>query len=227
MLNIIRGIINASGDIMKKDSLTIYDVFYIFIFGCIFGWLVEGIWSYFKRHMFINHSALVIGPFNIVYGIGAVVLSIMLYKIKDSNIFKIFITSFITGSILEYILSFLMEYMLGFVAWNYSKKFLNINGRICLVYSIFWGILGIFWIKLIYPRIKKIIENTNHQIGTKIMKILTVFLIFDAILTLAAVKRGREFEQDIPPSNAFEEKLDKYFGVEYLNNMYNLRWNKK
>lgn len=212
---------------MEKDNLKFYDIFYIFIFGCLFGWLVEGIWSYFKRNMFINHSALVIGPFNVVYGIGAVVLSLMLYKIKDTNVFRIFITSFITGSILEYILSFLMEYILGFVAWNYSKKFLNINGRICLAYSIFWGILGIFWIKVIYPELKSFINKTNHQIGTKIMKALIVFLIFDTFLTFAAVNRGKEFEQGIPAGNKFEERLDKYFGIDYLNNMYNLRWNKK
>ncbi len=212
---------------MQKEKLNFYDIFYLFIFGCILGWLVEGIWSLLKKHLLINHSALVIGPFNVVYGVGAVVLTIMLYKIKDASLVKIFKTSFITGSILEYIMSFLMEYMLGFVAWNYSKKFLNIHGRICLTYSIFWGFLGIFWIKLVYPKLKKIIDQQNHEIGTKVMHILTIFLIFDTILTFSAVNRGKAFEKGLPPTNRYEEFLDNNFGVPYLNNMYNNRWNRR
>jgi len=56
---------------------------------------------------------------------------------------------------------------------------------------------------------------------------MIVFLIFNTLLTFAAVERGKEFEQGIPPSNKFEIMLDKYFGVDYLNNMYNNHWNKK
>ena len=212
---------------MKKEKITFYDTFYLFIFGCIFGWIVELIWSLLKKQMIINHSALVLGPFNIVYGIGAVVLSLLLYKIKDSNYLKIFITSFFAGSILEYVLSFLMEHILGFVAWNYSAKFMNINGRICLLYSIFWGILGIVWIKVIYPRVKKCINSSNHEIGLKLIKVISIFLLFDVSLTFAAVNRAKEFELGIEPSNKFEIVLDHYFGINYLNNMYNYRWNKK
>ena len=212
---------------MKKEKITFYELFYIFIIGSIFGWLVEGIWSLLKKRMLINHSALVIGPFNIVYGIGGVVLSLLLYKIKDSNYIRIFTKSFVIGSVLEYILSFLMEHMLGFVAWDYSKKFLNINGRICLVYSIFWGFLGIIWIKFIYPKIKKMIENSSKKYGLIYMKILIVFLLLDTLLTFGCVKRGKEYEKGIEPQNKIEEKIDKYFGVNYLNNMYNNRWNRK
>lgn len=211
---------------MKKEKITFYDIFYLFIFGCIFGWIVEGIWTLLKRHILMNHSALVIGPFNVVYGVGAVVLTLMLYKIKDAGIFKIFKTSFITGSILEYMMSFLMEYMLGFVAWDYSRKFLNINGRICLLYSTFWGFLGILWIKIIYPKLKNIIDKQNHRIGKKVMYFLIVFLFFDTLLTFSAVNRGKEFEKGIPPSNKYEEFLDNNFSTSYLNNMYNNRWNR-
>ena len=61
----------------------------------------------------------------------------------------------------------------------------------------------------------------------KLMKITIIFLIFNSLLTLAAIDRGKEYEQSIPPSNKFEEVLDKHFGVNYLNNMFNNRWNKK
>lgn len=211
---------------MKKEKLTLYDLFYIFIFGCMFGWFVEGLWTLLKKHLLINHSALVIGPFNMLYGAGAVILSFLLYRIKDGNYFKIFITSFLSGSILEYVASYGMEKLFGFVAWSYKTKILNINGRICLPYSLFWGVLGIIWIKLVFPRLIDVIKNTNHKIGKKIIIILSIFLIFDEIFTVYCIHRGKEYDKGIPPQNKIERVVDEYFGVEYLNNMFNNRWNR-
>jgi uncharacterized membrane protein len=84
-----------------------------------------------------------------------------------------------------------MEKTLGFVAWNYSKKPFNINGRVCLTYSIFWGILGSIWIKLICPRVKKIIDKFNKIISNKFMIAMIVFLIFNTLLTFAALKEEK------------------------------------
>lgn len=211
---------------MKDEKLTLYDLCYIFLFGCFFGWLVEGLWTLLKKNVLINHSALVLGPFNLVYGIGSVILTLMLYKIQKSNYIKLFVTSFITGSIMEYALSFLMECLVGFVAWNYATKPFNINGRICLLFSLFWGILGILWIKCLYPLIIKWIKKIPALEGVKFLKWMSLFLLADCILTFAAIDRGKAFEKDIPPRNWIEEKLDKYFGVNYLNNMFNNRWNR-
>ncbi len=212
---------------MKTEKISFHDMFYTFLFGCVFGWIIEGIWTLIKKGVLINHTALVIGPFNLVYGIGSVVLTIILYRLKNKGNFEIFCVSFATGSILEYIMSYLMEVMFGFVAWNYKRKPFNINGRICLTYSIFWGILGILWIKVIYPRIKVLIDKLNKKNSVRLMKYMIIFLIFDAILTLSAIDRGKKYEQNIPPSNKYEEILDEYFGIDYLNNMFNERWNKK
>ena len=126
-----------------------YNLFYIFIISSVLGYIIEFLWTFFVHGMLINHSAVVIGPFNFAYGICAIMLTILLYKYKNDNYFKIFVLSFVGGSILEYIMSFGMELVLEFTAWDYSNYFLNINGRICFLYSLFWGLLGVLWIKLI------------------------------------------------------------------------------
>ena len=212
---------------MKKEKISFFDIFYLFLLGCIFGWLVEGIWTLLKKGILVNHSALVIGPFNIIYGIGVLALTVALYKLKDEGIIKIFIKSFIIGTIIEYVSSLYMEYSLGFVAWNYSSKFMNINGRVCLAYSIFWGILGIIWIKIIYPKAKILIDKIPKKAGTKLIKIISIFLIFDLAFSQACIDRAKRYEKNLPPENKLEEVMDKYFGIDYLNNMYNYRWNKK
>ena len=110
-----------------KSSEKVYYLFWIFIIGCVVGYVVEGIFSLIKWKEFINHSAVVIGPFNAAYGLGALMLSALLYKFKDDKVWKIFIIGFIGGSILEYIMSLGMELVLGFTAWDYSRKPFNIN----------------------------------------------------------------------------------------------------
>ena len=81
---------------MKK----LYKLLYIFIITSICGYFVELVWSLVTKGILINHSAVVIGPFNFAYGICGVVLTLLLYKFKDESYLKIFLLSFIGGSIL-------------------------------------------------------------------------------------------------------------------------------
>lgn len=209
---------------MKKSSESLYNLFWIFIVGCVVGWFVEGVFSLIKWKEFINHSAVVIGPFNMAYGLGALMLTALLYKFRDEKNIKIFLIGFIGGSILEYIMSWGMELVLGFTAWDYSRKPLNLNGRICVRYSLFWGLLGVVWIKYIYPYISKLLEKMNKDIGRKFAIFLSIFLVFDIFLTCVAINRAKNKEKGIEAKYKYEEVLDKTFNKEYLKNMYNDSW---
>lgn len=205
---------------MKK----LYKLLYIFIISSICGYFIELIWSLVTKGIFINHSAVVIGPFNFAYGICGVVLTLLLYKFKDESYLKIFILSFIGGSIIEYIMSWGMELVLGFTAWDYSDNFLNINGRICLLFSIFWGFLGILWIKILYPQFDKILNKINPKIYKILIVCLSIFLLLDILLTISAVSRARNADKGIPPNNGYERFLDSTFNSKYLKNMFNDNW---
>ena len=210
---------------MKKSSKkNIYNFFWLFIFGSVFGWICEVLFSLVVHGEFINHSALVIGPFDFCYGICACALTCLLYKFKDKGVIPLFFISFTLGSVLEYIMSWGMEFALGFCAWDYSHMFLNLNGRICLAMSCLWGFLGIIWIKNIYPYIAKLIAKMSSNFGHKLTIILIIFLAFDLALTASAVIRAKKWEQGIPPSNFYEKFLDKTFNKDYLYNMFNNSW---
>ena len=207
---------------MKK--LRFYDLFYIFLIASVFGWILEGVGSIVIDHLFLNHSALVLGPINAIYGFGAIFLPLILYKKQKASWGEIFLISFISCSILEYFMSWGMEFVIGFPAWNYSKFFLNINGRICLLYSMLWGFLGIVWIKYLYPFVQKLIAKMNPKVGKVLMYVLIVFLAFDIILTTVSVMRAHAYDKGISPQNAFEKFLDHTFNRDYLKNMYGNNW---
>lgn len=207
-----------------KNRVNWYSLFWIFIFASVFGWVIEGLYTLIFQGVLINHSAVVIGPFDMAYGICAVLLTFLLYRFKDDKNIKLFFIGFIAGSVIEYIMSWGMELVLGFTAWDYSTYFLNINGRICLLFSIFWGFLAIIWIKFIYPWLANGINKIDYKWGKRTAIFLIIFLVFDILLTLSAVDRAKKKEQGILPQNKYEEFLDKTFNQEYLKNMYANNW---
>ena len=71
----------------------------------------------------------------------------------------------LVAGILEYLTSFIMEKLFNARWWDYSNEFFNINGRICLLYSIFWGILSLVLIKIINPIIDKFIDYIKKKVN--------------------------------------------------------------
>ncbi len=81
---------------------------------------------------------------------------------------------------------------------------LNINGRICFVYSLFWGALGILWIKDLYPRMAKYILKIPNRAGKILTWALTAFLIVNAIVSCVAVGRWSSRVETAPRRSLLE-----------------------
>lgn len=122
-----------------------------------------------------------------------------------------FAGGFAVGSIVEYACSFFQEMLFGSVSWDYSTRPFNLNGRICLTFSFFWGVLGIIWMKNLYPRAAKLILKIPNKVGKPLTLALTAFLAVNGIVTLIAVYRWSQRIDLIPASNAFWKFIDKRF----------------
>lgn len=120
-----------------------------------------------------------------IYGIAATFLIVCLKKFKNKKI-KLFCVSFLIGTIVEYVLGFMGEVMFETKFWDYSKNFLNINGRVCLLYSAFWGLLGIFLVKMANPIIDNIIDFIKCKINLKLLKSLIVTVAIIVIVDSTA-----------------------------------------
>ena len=92
---------------------------------------------------------------------------------------------------------------------------LNINGRTCVLYCIFWGILGVVYLKAILPYIQKLDELILNK-GVKIITcILLAFMIFDVTISCMAGIRQNERRKNIPP-----DFIDKKYPDEYMDKVY-------
>ena len=197
-----------------------YKLFWVFFIGCFGGVVIETLWCIVTRGHYESRVGLIYGPFNLVYGFGALVLTYSLYKYRNRSAVYSFIGGFISGSIVEYICSFLQEMAFGSTSWDYSARPFNLNGRICLEYSIFWGLLGIFWIKTIYPYMSTWILKIPNKIGKPLTRVLLVFMIFNSFMSAATVKRWYDRTKLVPSTNIFESYIDQHYPDERMEKIY-------
>ncbi len=197
-----------------------YKLFLILFIGSFAGVVVELIWCLLRHGYIESRSGLVYGPFNLVYGLGALCLSLTLYRYRNRSALYSFIGGFVTGSVVEYACSFFQELIFGSTSWDYSNVPLNLNGRICLLYSIFWGFLGVFWVKSLYPRLSVWILAIPNSIGKGLVWVLLIFMLYNSAVSAVAVYRWSERIEGKAPSNGLEVMLDERFPDSRMERIY-------
>ena len=171
----------------KENRLTIHQIFWYLVIFSIIGLIIETIYGYATTGILESRKGLIWGPFCPVYGVGAVVLILLLNHVDQKNYFKLFIYGFLIGAASEYIMSYVLEAFYGIRFWDYTYTGKDINGRICTIYSVFWGFLAILLMKGIKPHIDKLISKIPKKIG-KILEIgVSIFLVIDVLVTIWAI----------------------------------------
>lgn len=155
---------------------TFFYYFLIFFIYSFIGWCIEMISCSYHTKKIINRGFL-IGPYCPIYGIASILMTSFLTNYKN-DLLVLFIMATFICSILEYITSYLMEKLFKARWWDYSNKPFNVNGRICLINSLYFGILGVLLISVIHPFIINIISSISNDYFYIITTFLfTVFLI--------------------------------------------------
>ncbi|MBP3655244.1 MAG: putative ABC transporter permease [Clostridia bacterium] len=197
-----------------------YKLFWVFFVGCFAGVLVEQAWCLIRYGVFEPRVGLIYGPFNLVYGIGAWALTAALYPFRSrSNIYS-FLGGALVGSAVEYLCSLLQEMLFGSVSWDYSHRPFNLHGRICLQYSVYWGILGVIWIKSLYPRVARLILRIPNSMGRVLTAALAVFMVVNTLMTGLTVMRWAARRSGAEPAGPLQAYLDLHYPDEKLERMF-------
>lgn len=211
----------------KKVSgrMNFYQAVILFVVGCVFGtyWeeimhLVTSFWAT-GTPMWESRRGLVYGPFSPVYGIGAVLIYLVFYLPKVKG-WACFVGGAVFGGALEYILSVLQEWIFGTRSWDYSDRLLDIGGRTTVPYMIVWGALVFMVARWICP----MIDEACRKVATKKLGWfclgISAFLMFDIVVSVAAVWRQTERRLGDPANTRIERLLDRKFPDERLQKIY-------
>ena len=153
-----------------------------FIIYSMLGWVLE---SVFKSILFkkLVNSGFLHGPFCPIYGAGALIMILFLGRFSD-NILMLFVMSFVVLTLWEYLVGILLEKLFHTKYWDYSNNRFNFQGRICLQNSIYWGILGVLFIKLIHPFMIEQVKQIPTQALINFNILILVLLLTDSVISI-------------------------------------------
>lgn len=185
---------NKENKVKKSRTIlgfSIWRLIAYFIIYSVLGFVIETAFGAVTKGVIESRKSFLYGPFCAIYGLGAVVMILCLQPFKKNNN-TLFWGGFVVGSVIEYLVSLIGELIFHVIWWDYSDMPLNINGRVCVYFSIFWGLLGIYLVSYVNPKIDKLINFIKRKISDKALKIIemitAVFLIVDCLLTAYALK---------------------------------------
>ena len=227
-------------NINKKKKITImglsvWRIMAYFVIYSVVGYIIETIFGIITKGVWESRQSFLYGPFCAIYGLGASIMIMFLHK-YSKNYTRLFIGGFIVGSIVEYLVSWIGESLLGVKWWDYSDMPLNINGRICVYFSIFWGFLALYLIASFNPRIDRLINWIKSKLSVKALETLTttvtLVLLIDCIVTGIAlsfflIRMVNDYDLNVPNKEIIVHKYEDIYKDEKLSNFIYKYWGDK
>ncbi len=167
-------------------------LFFIYSF---IGWVWETIYCSLKAGRFVYRGFLT-GPYCPIYGFGILGVLYFLEPLKN-NLVLLYISSAVLVSVLEYLTSYALEKMFHASWWDYKDVPLNLNGRIALPISAFWGIACVLIVKVIHPRIQIVSDYLVAQFHWVLPALFSVVLVADLIYTVTNMQAFRRMTKEV------------------------------
>ena len=180
----------------------------LFFFYSAAGWLLESIYCSIGEKKIINRGFLT-GPVCPIYGVAAVVMTVLIYNPFKDKPLIVFLLGIIFCDIVEYITSYLMEKLFAARWWDYTYELLNINGRICLKHSLYWGVISVVFVRVIHPSVDKLYDKIN---GDYLVWIFTVILVIFILDLINAVIKALDIRKLQLKLNNVIDTMNSYLG---------------
>ena len=166
------------------------------------GWIIEVIYRSITQRKFVN-AGFLFGPFVPIYGFGALFLILLQHYFHSLHFLpKLFIFG-MALTVLEYIVGYFAEKIFKLTLWDYSEYKFNLQGRVCLLFSVVWAVLGLIFITFIHP---VVLQNATFLNGAYLQTAAITLIIYYAVDFTFSVITLKEFRQKIA-----------YLYTEYLN----------
>lgn len=174
--------------------------FVFFIIYSFIGWIYETCYCTINEKTWENRGFLY-GPCIPLYGVGATVTQILFVDypfgpLKNPSYLTIFIVCAIGSFILEYSTSYMLEKQFHARWWDYSDLPFNINGRVCLIFTVCFGFAGIIVTQIVIPPILAFV-SIIPPILVELLALVFMFIFgMDMALTVSALTSfAKEFER--------------------------------
>jgi len=200
----------------KEDKISFYKMVWIFLIGSIAGYVIETSFYFIKHGIFMSKQGLLYGPIKPIYGIGAVLIYVILNFFKDRSNVEIFVYGSLIGGLFEYICSVILEYCFGTCMWTYKNMGFDVNGRIFIPYLPIWGLIALLWHNFLYPLFNKVYEKVPKWIMNILTISIVAFLVYDITISSLAVRRMTARNKGVEATSFYQKYMDKHYSDEYI-----------
>lgn len=212
---------NPTVMVLPVKSITYRSLFWLFALGSVAGFVLEGMWCILRLGAWESHSSTVWGPFCIIYGFGTIAVYLVSMALKGKNPILQFVLFSAVGTIVEYFCSLFQNIVFGSTSWDYSSHFMNIKGRVSLQMTLIWGVLGIIFMRFVFPLLARFLRKMEEGFWKIVCPVLIAFMIVNLLLSAAAVMRWKErLTENIPATNTFEQFLDENYNNNTMEKRY-------
>ena len=144
------------------ESLLMAAWFWYFVLYSFLGFLVEVVFARITHNPKRDRKCLYFLPLCPVYGLG--VLLMLALPAARSNSWLLFLWAALSATGAEYLMDLFYDRVLGVSFWDYSHLPLNLHGRVCLLFSFFWGILGLIAVRLVHPLAAELVSRIPQAV---------------------------------------------------------------
>lgn len=163
-------------------------LFYLYSF---LGWCFESAYVSILNKRLVNRGFMR-GPFLPLYGSGGIMM-LVVSKPFYSNIVLVYIAGCIGATALEYVVGVLMELLFKVRYWDYSNKFLNINGHVCLESTLVWGFFTVLFTHYLQIPVEMFITSIPYNFLSIFTTVLTVYVSCDFMIAFKTALDIRDF----------------------------------
>ena len=192
-----------------------YHILWFFIIYCVCGWIWESSFCSIKAGKWINRGFLM-GPYIPIYGCGALVVYLTLYPLKE-DLWLVYIGGVVFPTILEFFTSWMMERLFAATWWDYSNEKFNIQGRICLKVSLFWGFFSLVMVYILHPAVLEIIDKLPKTAGQVLGGIFIVVFSGDFVNTVVATL---DIKKTLEKMENIREDISQFLDIHNLGQEY-------
>lgn len=195
-----------------------YQIVILFFLGSMAGLLIEEVWMLATAGLTENRVGLVWGPFSPLYGLGAVLLTLLSFFLRSrgARAWQVFLVSALVGGVLEQLTGWSMSTFFDAESWTYLHLPDHITQWVAWRFLAFWGLLGLTWSRAVMPRLLYTIGMPTTRRQAVFVTLVAVYLVADIAMTLVCFDRKTERDAGIPPANAFEQWVDTNYSDEFI-----------
>ncbi|MDO4941600.1 MAG: putative ABC transporter permease [Lachnospiraceae bacterium] len=164
---------------------TIFEMILLFYAYSFFGWCAESTVTTIRKKQFKNRG-FINGPFCFIYGFTGFLLTFFLQELRLYPIF-LYLGCMIIATATEWYTGKNLEKLNHKKWWDYSNLRFNVDGYICLRYSLLWGLFGflavyyvndqLIWIFRYLPSILQMILSFVLLIGGGLDLLCTIAIL--------------------------------------------------